>query len=388
MANFIPSPNMNLPVPVVGVDPGPDYANNIDTCFTLLDQHNHSSGSGVPINPTGININASLPFNSNAATFLGYLGFAPQGSGVATPVNYSLYVQPSSVSAHGDLYYQDGNGETVQITLGGLINATSSGISSGTASASFISSVLVVTQATSVAAPIDAASYILRYNGSYPSPSGNAIVLAAPSSLSGTYQFTLPPATPGLTNALITSDTSGVIGYTNADSSTLAISGGAIFVRDGGIINSKIGVGAVAQTNMAANSVGTAQIINSNITSNKIGTNIDLPGNRVTENARPVIVGNTATTTSLCIVRGDSQGRGEGYSISGSAGSYTITFTTPFSDNPVVVGSAISAANPAASVGTIFTANTITTSSATINLVSYAGGNTAGNFSFIAIGQR
>lgn len=256
MANFIPSPNMNLPIPTPNQDPGPDWADNINTSLTLIDQHNHSSGSGVPVNPSGININALLSFNSFPAANLAYASFTPQGTGVTTPVNYSLYVQPTSGSAKGDLFYQDGSGETIQITLGGVVNATSSGIASGSASASFISSVLVVTQSTGVGAPIDAASYILRYNGSYPTPSGNAIVLAAPASLSGTYQMTLPAVTPSAAGAFLTSNTSGVLGYTNVDNSTLTISSNVIAVAAGGINTTQIADGAVTQAKLAAPNYG------------------------------------------------------------------------------------------------------------------------------------
>jgi len=37
MANFILSPQMSLPVPVVGIDSGPDYAFNINSSLSLID---------------------------------------------------------------------------------------------------------------------------------------------------------------------------------------------------------------------------------------------------------------------------------------------------------------------------------------------------------------
>ena len=51
MANVTLSPNMNLPVPVVGQDPGPDWANNINSSLGILDQHDHTPGKGIQIVP-------------------------------------------------------------------------------------------------------------------------------------------------------------------------------------------------------------------------------------------------------------------------------------------------------------------------------------------------
>lgn len=49
MANTTTSPNMGMPVPVVGTDPGPDWANNINACLSIIDSHNHSTGQGAPV---------------------------------------------------------------------------------------------------------------------------------------------------------------------------------------------------------------------------------------------------------------------------------------------------------------------------------------------------
>lgn len=266
---------MGLPNPIPGVGPGPDYALNLQSSVNILDAHNHASGSGVQINPNGIYINAALPFNGNPATLLGYLGISPQGTGVATPVNDSLYA--SGV----DLYFQDGNGNAVRITSGGSVNATSSGISSGTATASFVSSILVVDQSAGVGAAIDAATYILRYNGSYPTPSGNYILLSAPSSLATGYQLTFPGITPSSSGALLTSDTSGTLSYSNGNS-TITISGGVITVANLGVTAS--------------------QIANNTITTNQISLSAGITGSQLSSSAGIVggqIAGGTITNFNL-----------------------------------------------------------------------------------------
>ena len=49
MPNTLPSPYMGMPVPVPGVDPGPDWAQNIVASLGIADAHDHSTGKGAPI---------------------------------------------------------------------------------------------------------------------------------------------------------------------------------------------------------------------------------------------------------------------------------------------------------------------------------------------------
>ena len=65
---------MSMPIPVVGVDPGPDYAENLNAALLILDTHDHSPGKGVAITPAGINITSDLPFGGFNATALRSLG--------------------------------------------------------------------------------------------------------------------------------------------------------------------------------------------------------------------------------------------------------------------------------------------------------------------------
>ena len=80
MADVILSPNMNLPVPVVGQDPGPDWANNINASLGILDQHDHSNGEGVPVTPAGLNINTDLPINGNNLTLVNSVRFVDRST--------------------------------------------------------------------------------------------------------------------------------------------------------------------------------------------------------------------------------------------------------------------------------------------------------------------
>ena len=202
MANVNVTPNMGLPNPVPGVDPGPDYANNLQSCFNILDQHNHSNANGVQINPAGININTPLPFNNNQAQSLQAAIFTPQAS--FAPLD-SIYVKTD-----GNLYYNDGAGNVVQLTTAGAVNATSSGISSGSATASFSGGVLVVNAASNTPANIQCASILLGNNSS----GSNFATLSPPAALGSNYGLVLPLIPAG--TSFMTLDSSGNMGATIA----------------------------------------------------------------------------------------------------------------------------------------------------------------------------
>lgn len=81
------SPNMNLPVPIPGITPGPAWAQYLAQSLNQIDSHNHSFGQGVQIQPNGLNISSDLTFNGNNATQLRTTRFSPQASpiGNASP---------------------------------------------------------------------------------------------------------------------------------------------------------------------------------------------------------------------------------------------------------------------------------------------------------------
>src|SRR4051812_20022083 len=108
MSNVNISPNMSLPVPVVGVDPGPDWALNINVALTLLDQHDHSPGKGVSITPLGMNISSDLSFAQNNATMLRSARFASQSAALAGASDLGCLYEVGN-----ELYYNDGLGNQV-----------------------------------------------------------------------------------------------------------------------------------------------------------------------------------------------------------------------------------------------------------------------------------
>ena len=205
--------NMNLPVPQVGNENGPLYATDVNGCFSIVDAHNHTPGSGVLITPPAMNISSDLTFQDNRATLLYSLTFTPQTAPLtaATPDLAALYV------AGADLYYNDVNGNQIRMTQnGGIVG--SPGTISGLvppASASYVSaqSTFVFQSAVNTPAGIDAG----------PISIGNLTLnsftttINANSGIGADYNITLAAAPPGVLS-LLTMDTSGNVGYTTASS--------------------------------------------------------------------------------------------------------------------------------------------------------------------------
>lgn len=203
---YTTSPNMSLQIPSVGTQPGPDYAQNVNTSLSLIDQHDHSSGSGVQITPDGLNIISDLTFNANNAIDLRSVRFESQGTPISDPTDLGcLYV------ADEDLYYNDTAGNQVRITIGGQVNSSAGSITGlvAPASASYSSGSSTFTWESDVNTPaamdngpVTVRELVLN---------GEGVTLTAPAGLSASYDLTFPAALPG-TDSYLTVDSSGNIG--------------------------------------------------------------------------------------------------------------------------------------------------------------------------------
>jgi hypothetical protein len=192
---------MSLPVPIVGQENGPAYAVDVNNCMAIIDSHTHAPGSGVQITPNGLNINADLPINLNNLTLVNSIQLSP------TTVMTNGTIYESGV----DLYYNDGNGNVIQITKSGSVNGSSgtiTGLPSGTAGAAYSAGpgTFIFTSATLTPANLDAASVIIRDQ----TASSNGITLSAPSALASNYSITFPGSLPGAAS-FMTLDSSGNI---------------------------------------------------------------------------------------------------------------------------------------------------------------------------------
>ena len=116
--------NMSLNAPSVGVTTGPTWATQTNSNWETIDTHDHTSGKGVQLTPSALNINSDLEFNQNSASELKNVIF--DASVTAATTNYSVYQES------GNLYWRNGSGTAVQITDGSGINTSGGSISNMT----------------------------------------------------------------------------------------------------------------------------------------------------------------------------------------------------------------------------------------------------------------
>lgn len=111
------SPNMGLEIPSPLVTDDPIWAEDISESLEIIDEHDHSAGSGVAISPAGMNINADLPMNEHNLTEVRTTRYDDQASTPAALTDILIvYVK------NGELCYRDADEQEVQLTLNGAIN--------------------------------------------------------------------------------------------------------------------------------------------------------------------------------------------------------------------------------------------------------------------------
>lgn len=248
------STNMLMPIPVVGVTSPPEWATNVNQCLGIIDTHNHSAGSGVQITPDGMDINADLVFQSNNATGLRSVRFTAQDTPLAAASDLTC-----AYAVDDDLYFNDGQGNQIQITANGAVAGTPGSIANlvAPASASYVSasSTFVFQSDVNVAANLDGRSIKLRRSVA----SGAALTLSPPNSLTTNYTITLP-ALPASTKILSIDSSGNMAASYGVDASTIVISSNNLKVADGGI----------TATQLASNAVTTVKILDANVTTEKL----------------------------------------------------------------------------------------------------------------------
>lgn len=211
MSNTVTSPFMNLEIPLVGVQVGPTWASDLNAALLLVDAHNHTSGNGIQIPTAGINIDANVDFNNYKAIVMKSVNFQDQASSVDLRSIYTI---------NGDLYYNNEDGDPVQITDGAGLNFASLGTIGGDYGQPGINASVVYTdllklysfyQSSGVTADALVGDVILTEKV----VSANTVTLKSPTSLATSYSVTFPTVLPtNESNLRITP--AGVV-KTNAD---------------------------------------------------------------------------------------------------------------------------------------------------------------------------
>jgi hypothetical protein len=196
---------MSMPVPVVGVAGGPEWAELLNACLAIIDSHSHVSGSGVQITPSAININGALPMNGYDLTTIRSSRFTSQSSPLALAADLGcVYVSGE------DLYYNDTNGNQVRLTQSGAVAGTPGSIANlvSPASATYVagSSTFVWESGANTPANMDLAALILRNL----SASSNGLTLQPPAAMGSNYTITLP--TLPASQRVLSMDASGNMG--------------------------------------------------------------------------------------------------------------------------------------------------------------------------------
>lgn len=270
MSSTVLSPNMSLPVPIVGQEKGPDYATDINNCMTILDQHNHTPGSGVMITPDAINWNSDLSANTHRLKAIYSAVFSVQTTPLTavSPDIGALYVSGA------DLYYNDINGNQVRITQGGSVAGATGSISGlvSPASASYSagSSTFVWQSNVNTAAKMDMGSIILRNMTAL----SFGLTVNPPNAMGADISITLP--NPPASTQFMTMDSTGQIGVS---------------------IPTSLGI---TSSNLAANSVTTSKITDANVTKAKLSALGQQSGapNSSAFTTSFVAMGGTATITT------------------------------------------------------------------------------------------
>lgn len=372
MANILLSPNMSLPVPVVGQEAGPQFATDVNSSLTIIDQHNHTSGSGVQIPTAGLNINADLSFNSNNLTQIRSSRYASQTSPLALATDLDC-VYVSGV----DLYYNDGNGNQVRLTQSGAVAGSPGSIANlvSPASASYnsVGSTFVWQSGANTPANMDGASYILRNL----TANSKGLTLAPPNAMAADYSIVLPTLPSSL--SFLTIDSSGNMGT---------------LVQAGGITGSMIAAATIQGSNVAAATItggAGGNLAAATIDTTNIANNINLPGSPQGNGKYLVLNFSNITGTNLAVMRGivNSAGTvlfGEGFTVAHpSTGTYTISFTSAFGDTPAVN---ITPRNTAGAVQNNAVLGAQSTIAFNMFIFNIAGTLIDADFNFMAIGVR
>lgn len=201
------TPYMGLSLPTPGLSV-PDWAGLLNTAFSLLDSHDHSAGHGLQVPSAGININADLTFNGFNLTQARTLRLQQQAAAPALAADAGAIYATTA----GDLWFNNGAGQHVQITSGAALSAASlggiSGLGGTSAGSAYSNSTktFTFTQAANQSALLDAGPLVIHDTAA----SAFGITLQSPVGIAAAYALTLPAALP-VANALLSLGTSGVL---------------------------------------------------------------------------------------------------------------------------------------------------------------------------------
>jgi hypothetical protein len=295
----------------------------LNECLDLIDQHDHSTGKGVKVTPAGFNVNQDFSINSYLLTDIAQLA-----------INNLSGTQPTAASRiyeyGGELYFNDGSANQVQLTSGGAINVAALGTITGdystsTADLTYVaaSQTFIFKQNATTTASINSGP-ITIYRNTAGSPYAR---IQQDASQSGNLVWSLPSSYP-LSTLPLKSSSAGVLSIAQiltADIGDDQVT--TVKIPDSNITTAKIANLNVTTAKIADSNVTTAKIADLNVTRPKlvaVGQQVSgSSGTFSTNSASYVDVTNltvTITTTGrpvMIMVTNDGSGNDSYLSLSG-----------------------------------------------------------------------
>jgi hypothetical protein len=283
------TPYMNLSLPVPGSTAGPAYASMLVAALTTIDAHDHSPGKGVPVRTSGLYVDADLAFGTKNLSALRSARFTSQDAALALPTDLNCLAVVG-----GELYYNDGVGNAIQLTSGGALNAASLGAIGGDYATSPGASLFYASG--SALFSMESAAGVKAYAAHgplylyEPVAGGKYARVKVPTGLAANYDLTLPAALPAATKILTLDNTGAVAATYDVDGTSLEVASNTIGVKDLGITTAKIADLNVTRPKLAA--VGQQASASSGSFATSAGAFVDVTNLTVTitTTGRPVYV--------------------------------------------------------------------------------------------------
>lgn len=250
--------NMALTLPTPTITAGPDWAEALNTALTTIDSHDHSTGKGAKVTPSGLNINADLSIGTtNNLTLVRSMRLVSQGSVLALPTDLGCI---SNIG--GNLYWNNNSGTAVQLTSGGSPVAASDGIARAFETVAISSNTTIN--------PSDTGSF-------YEIDCGTSVTLTLPSAAAVTagryYEFKDVTNEAGSNNITIARNGSDTINGAGSDITVDYNGGGGRLISDGVSdwhFSTKTDTAQIETKQIKDANVTTAKIADSNVTTSKI----------------------------------------------------------------------------------------------------------------------
>lgn len=242
------TPDMALPLASVLVTEGPTWATIINSAFSRIDGHSHTSGSGLAITPFAMDMDADLTFNETFNLTQARSARLYEGAILTNAADVSC-----AYSVAGDFYWNSADGTALRFTNGhnviggtvgnitGLISPASASFTFGTGGVGSGNGTFSWIQDTSWYSGIVGGAYqVFSNTGPLSSPQG--VTLQSPTSLGTAYTLTLPSLPPSSqirTGLLSVVKSTGAITYGNVDNVTLQLVNNTFSIKSvpGSLIN-------------------------------------------------------------------------------------------------------------------------------------------------------